>query len=111
MGQALHKLRYASLDVVDQIRRWRQSLVTPEPFLVQDHNYLLKMTSDTDFLKVMADFQREFGLEIGKKNPFCLPIRNSWPGGTNSKGKKERRRRSNMLVVLYKASASLVDGM
>lgn len=81
----MEKLRHASLDVVDQIRRWRQSLVQPEPFLVQGQNYLLKMASDTDFLKSMGDFPREYGLEIGKKNPFCLPISSSWSVGGPAK--------------------------
>ena len=46
-----------------------------EAFLVQKANYIMKVTGDTDFLQTFSVFREEFGFEMGRENPFVLPIR------------------------------------
>eukprot|EP00903_Cladosiphon_okamuranus_P006572 g6420.t1 len=71
---ALLETREASLDVIDAIRRWRLTLVKPEPFNVRGKNYAVEMTTDVGFLATgLAPLREAFGLEIGTGNTFALP--------------------------------------
>jgi hypothetical protein len=71
-------MRAATIEVVEGIASWRTSLAQPEPFRVRGQNYLVKAVDDSSFMQKFADVRRELGFDIGKKNPFGLPIRASW---------------------------------
>ena len=47
----LDMLRTVTLDIVEQIQHWRRGL--PKPFIYENNNYLLKLTTDCDFLNEM----------------------------------------------------------
>ena len=44
----LDMLRTITLDIVEEIQHWRRGL--PKPFVYKNQNYLLKLTTDCDFL-------------------------------------------------------------
>ena len=72
--QDLILLRRISLDVIDNILKWRKRLVKPEPFFIRKQNYLLKMITDTDFLLDMQILKTKFSFEIGDRNTFSMPV-------------------------------------
>ena len=72
--QDLILLRRVSLDVIDNILKWRKGLVKPEAFIIRRKNYLLKMITDTDFLLDMQILKTKVNFEIGDRNTFSMPI-------------------------------------
>ena len=63
----LDMLRTVTLDIVEQIQHWRRGL--PKPFIYENNNYLLKLTTDCDFLNDIKPLVRWIGFTL-KRNPF-----------------------------------------
>eukprot|EP00943_MAST-04B_sp_MAST-4B-sp1_P001125 g1125.t1 len=63
----LDMLRTITLDIVEEIQHWRRGL--PKPFVYKNQNYLLKLTTDCDFLNDIKPLVRWLGFTL-KRNPF-----------------------------------------
>eukprot|EP00618_Florenciella_parvula_P002058 CAMPEP_0119467424 /NCGR_PEP_ID=MMETSP1344-20130328/1617_1 /TAXON_ID=236787 /ORGANISM="Florenciella parvula, Strain CCMP2471" /LENGTH=294 /DNA_ID=CAMNT_0007499789 /DNA_START=74 /DNA_END=955 /DNA_ORIENTATION=- len=73
--RALKAVRSATLEVVANIIKWRESLVQPEvfPWNGNKENYLIKLTRDLDFLRYLP-IKEYYGFTLAAKNPFVLAI-------------------------------------
>lgn len=81
----LDLLRVSTVETVEAIAKWRRTLLRPYPFVWNGVNYLLKISSDIDFLdrkkgpsgvkhepaKTLLSEWLGFGLS---RNPFIVPI-------------------------------------
>ena len=66
-------VRAASLDVVQAIVKWRESKKdSAVVFMWNGSNYLLRMTSDLDYLAEYRAIRKWMGFNL-LHNPFCVP--------------------------------------
>ncbi|GMH67219.1 hypothetical protein TrRE_jg10406 [Triparma retinervis] len=86
---SLISLRHATTSVIMSLLSWRSGLVNPEPFTVAGTNYLLKVIGDLAQARQMPTVEL-FGMELGLRNPFCLPCK---PRGAVRKAIKDTRRK------------------
>jgi len=70
--RTLIALRSLTLTIVAAVRSWRVS-VGERAFLHRGENYLLLLRDDMRDLELL-DPPIQFGFEIGRRNPFCLPL-------------------------------------
>lgn len=64
-------VRERSIEIVERIAGWRRRMVQQQPFRWRDVNYLLKMTSDLDFVsKSQLATAALDGTRMLKRNPF-----------------------------------------
>jgi hypothetical protein len=76
----LTSIREITVDLIETVSRWRQSMVKqdpeiPRPFLYENQNYLLKVMFDMDFLADIAPLVEALGLSRSKlrSNPLMMP--------------------------------------
>ncbi len=77
LADAIDYYRIASIDVVEAIEKWREIRsitrgIDNSVFLWNDHNYLLKMVKDLDFLDSNRSMRKWAGFRL-ESNPFCIP--------------------------------------
>jgi hypothetical protein len=66
-------IRLITVEVIESIKRWRENLPKPYPFIWNGINYLLKIPSDMDFLDKTYPLKTWFGFSL-TRNPFMIPI-------------------------------------
>ena len=73
VAENLDMVRAASIDVVNEILKWRETKKDHDAaFIWNGINYLLKMPSDMDYLTEYLAIKRWLGFPI-TRNPFCIP--------------------------------------
>jgi hypothetical protein len=74
VADLLDLMRIASLDVIEKIIKWREIKKDHDAiFTWNGINYLLKMTSDLDFMNGFLAVKRWIGFSL-ERNPFCVPF-------------------------------------
>jgi len=76
---SLVQIRSNSMDTVEAIEEWRSSIdggQNPTPFIWKGQNYLLKMTSDLDFLAMIKPLVAVLGIDPVqmRMNPFMSAL-------------------------------------
>ncbi|KAK1941394.1 hypothetical protein P3T76_007260 [Phytophthora citrophthora] len=73
LGDLLLLVRAASVDVIENIQKWREIVHhgIPRPYIYENVNYLLKMCEDLDFLDQIADLVEWLGFRL-LRNPFIV---------------------------------------
>jgi len=69
----LDLLRIATVEVVEAVKLWRQNQSRQVPFMWNGVNYLLKISSDLDFLDQYPIVTKWLGFSLNR-NPFCIPM-------------------------------------
>jgi hypothetical protein len=73
LADVLDFIRAASLDVIEYIVKWRESKNDHDAaFMWNGVNYLLKMSSDLDYLSDYVAIKKWMGFRL-IRNPFCVP--------------------------------------
>ena len=63
-------IRFQTLDVIEDIREWQNSLPRIQPFQFKGFNYLVKIKCDLDFLDYYEEIVERFGFEF-RSNPLA----------------------------------------
>ena len=102
-------IRFETVDIIEDIATWQTQQPTPRPFLFKGVNYLLKISSDFDFLDTYDDIVEKFCFEF-KSNPLAYR-----GGGNLITGHRIAANSDNYLQGLLKSYYSgphaLVDGI
>ncbi|DAZ98499.1 TPA: hypothetical protein N0F65_004936 [Lagenidium giganteum] len=72
--EAVLRVRQLSLNVIDAVAGWRRRMVAKKPFLWRNVNYLLKMTSDLDFLSSGLDQSMSMLWQLELPEEDDLPV-------------------------------------
>ena len=83
----LDLIRISTVETVENIIRWKKNLTKPYPFVWNGVNYLLKISSDLDFLSHFSEVETWLGFSL-VRNPFvvaeCLDKRAATPIGSHA---------------------------
>lgn len=67
--ELIRALRFQTLEIIEEIARWKADCQAPRQFFYRGQNYLLKLLSDTSFLDEYDELGEHFGFYF-TKNPL-----------------------------------------
>jgi hypothetical protein len=68
--ELIKAVRWQTVEIIEDIRHWRSSLMSPMPFLFRGVNYLLKVATDFDFLDSYDEIIERYCFEF-RYNPLA----------------------------------------
>jgi hypothetical protein len=103
-------MRFQTLDIVEDIHAWQQSLARPQPFQYKGFNYLVKIKADLDFLDLYEEVVEKFCFEF-RSNPLAYRGGGNVISGYGYDTKKKLYSQGLLQSYYSEADGDFLDGL